>query len=231
MTSRDLTVTTPDGDMPAHLWTPESGSGPGLLLVQEIFGVSRYIRQRAEDLAALGYVVLAPEIYWRIGHSSVPEGPDALERAYGLMQQLDWEAAVSDAAAALEVLRERPEVSGRVGAIGFCFGGGLAYAVAGRHPVDALVSYYGSALPDLVVTAPEVAAPQLHHFGTADQFIDGDAVERVRTTLEGPGTTFVLWEGADHAFDNPDLPFHHPDASSRAWDCTVTWLGEHLPVR
>ena len=72
-----------------------SGSGPGILLLQEIFGVSDYIISRAQDLAALGYVVLAPEIYWRIGASRVENGPDALEQAFALAQQVDWDAAVT----------------------------------------------------------------------------------------------------------------------------------------
>ena len=111
----DLTaVRTPDGEMPAHLWRPPSGTGPGILLLQEIFGISDYIVRRAEDLAALGYVVLAPEIYWRIGESRVENGPDALEEAFGLVQRIDWEAAVARRRRrALAHLRELPEVDRR----------------------------------------------------------------------------------------------------------------------
>ncbi len=96
MTHTQLTVPTPDGEMPAHLWLPESGSGPGIVLLQEIFGVSRYIEQRGQDLADLGYVVLAPEIFWRLGVSKVDEGPEAMDTAFGLLQQVDWPAAVAD---------------------------------------------------------------------------------------------------------------------------------------
>src|SRR5680860_812470 len=96
-----FSVETPDGAMPAHLWRPPSGNGPRIPLLQEIFGISDYITHRAQDLADLGYVVLAPEIYWRVGASRVENGPDALEPAFGLAQQVDWDAAVSDGAAAL----------------------------------------------------------------------------------------------------------------------------------
>ena len=72
MTSEQVSVETPDGTMPAHLWRPESGEGPGILLLQEIFGISNYIQRRAKDLADLGYVVLAPEVYWRIGVAERP---------------------------------------------------------------------------------------------------------------------------------------------------------------
>src|SRR3954447_10863251 len=104
MTSTPVPVPTPDGDMPAHLWLPEGGTGPGILLLQEIFGVSSYIEERAADLADLGYVVLAPEIFWRLGVSRVPEGPDAMDQAFALLQQCDWQAAVADAGVALDAL-------------------------------------------------------------------------------------------------------------------------------
>ncbi len=99
-------VPTAAGDMPAHRWIPDAGSGPGLVLLQEIFGVSPFIRSRAADLAELGYVALAPEIYWRLEDSDVDESlPDALPRALSIRMRVDWDAAVSDSQAALAFLR------------------------------------------------------------------------------------------------------------------------------
>ena len=226
-------VATPDGPMPAQLWTPASGRGPGILLLQEIFGVSRYIRRRAEELAGLGYVVLAPEIFWRLGVSEVANGPSMLEEAMGLLGRVDWDAAVADATAALRALRERPEVEGGTGVVGFCFGGGLGYAVVAQEPADALVSYYGSALPNLVGAVPSVSTPSLHHFGEADGYIPLDTVETIRASVTAGGgpVDFHTYPGADHAFDNADFVAHHPEASEAAWRRTVTWLGERLPVR
>jgi carboxymethylenebutenolidase len=240
VTHTELTVPTADGEMPAHLWLPQSGSGPGILLVQEIFGVSRYIEQRAQDLADLGYVVLAPEIFWRLGVSRVDEGPEAIDTAFGLLQQVDWPAAVADSIAAVEALRQRTEVSGGIGLVGFCFGGGLAFDVASRTEVDALVSYYGSALPDLlgvveadprvtVVGAEAVTAPSLHQFGMTDQFLTRPVVEQIQALLEPlPNVTWFGYETADHAFDNPDFFLHDPEASRVAWERTSAWLAEHL---
>jgi carboxymethylenebutenolidase len=230
MTSDQVSVETPDGQMPAHLWVPESGAGPGLLLLQEIFGISRYIAQRGQDLADLGYVVMAPEIYWRLGVSRVEEGPEAMEKAFGLAQKVDWEAAVQDSAATLEALRQRPEVSGGVGVIGFCFGGGLAFNVAAVSEPDALVSYYGSGIGDLLDLAPEVTAPSLHHFGLADSYIDQSAREQIHSAVAGPEVIFETYEGADHAFDNPDFHLHDAEASRLAWQRTVEFLGARLPT-
>jgi carboxymethylenebutenolidase len=235
-----VVVPTPDGDMPSHLWLPASGRGPGILLLQEIFGVSRYIEKRAQDLADLGYVVLAPEIFWRLGVSRVDEGPDALDTAFGLLQQVDWQAAVRDGVSALEHLRGRDEVTGKVGIVGFCFGGGLGFSVAAESTPDALVSYYGSALPDLLgvseadprvtVVGPEaVSAPSLHHFGMTDQFLTRPVVEQVQGLLEPlPHVTWHGYETADHAFDNSDFFLHDADASRLAWERTSAWLAQHL---
>jgi carboxymethylenebutenolidase len=240
VTSSRIAVPTPDGEMPAHLWLPEPGRGPGILLLQEVFGISPYIERRAQDLADLGYVVLAPEIWWRQGVSRVADGPDALDTAFGLLNGVDWAAAVADSIAGLDVLRQRDEVTGGVGLVGFCFGGGLAYDVATRTEVDALVSYYGSALPDLLgvveadarvaVVGPEaVTAPSLHQFGMVDQFLTRPVVEQVRSLLAPlPNVTWYDYETADHAFDNPDFFLHDPEASALAWERTSTWLGQHL---
>lgn len=230
--SERLDVPTPDGPMPAHRWLPESGSGPGILLLQEIFGISPYIRRRAEDLAALGYVVLAPEVFWRLGVSDVPNGPGMLEEAMGLLNRLDWEAAVADSTAALRTLRGLPEVDGGTGVVGFCFGGGLGYAVVAGEPADALVSFYGSALPGLVEAVPSVSTPSLHVFGEADAYLPMDVVETIRAAVtSGAAPTEVLtYPGADHAFDNEDFVNHDPDASADAWGRTGTWLSEILPT-
>jgi carboxymethylenebutenolidase len=245
MTHSRLSIDTPDGAMPAHVWLPEGGTGPGVLLLQEIFGVSAYVERRAQDLADLGYVVLAPEIFWRLGVSRVAEGPDALEEAFGLLQRTDWPAAVADGVRALDALRAHEAVTGRVGIVGFCFGGGLGFNVAALSPADALVSYYGSALPELLGILPfdasdatlaaihpaEVTAPSLHHWGLADTFIDRPVVERVCALLEAqPHVAVETYEGGGHAFDNDDFVFYDAELATLAWQRTSAFLAEQLPT-
>jgi carboxymethylenebutenolidase len=234
--SESVNVPTGSGEMPAHLWLPPSGQGPGIVLLQEIFGVSGYVQRRGAQLAELGYAVVAPEIFWRLGVTSPVEGDDALEQGMGLVQRLDWDQAVLDATATVQWLREHDAVDAGVGVVGFCFGGGLGFTVAagleseGHAPVDALVSYYGSALPELHA-AMTVTAPSLHHFGLADSFIDTATVRAIEESLTlQPATVFETYEGADHAFDNPDMPWHHPGASTMAWSTTEQFLRKHLPV-
>jgi carboxymethylenebutenolidase len=231
-TTDQATVETSDGTMPAHLWLPESGTGPGLLLLQEIFGVSPYIQRRGAALADAGYVVLAPELYWRLDVGPLDESaPGAIEEAVGRAQQLDWDTTVQDAVAALQHLRSREETRGGTGVIGFCLGGGLGFNVAAVDEPDVLVSYYGSALPGLLDLAPRVTAPSLHHFGLADAYIDRATVERIREAVtQGGGTVhFETYDGANHAFDNDDFQFFDADASALAWQRTLAFLAQELP--
>jgi carboxymethylenebutenolidase len=216
-----LEIDTGSGLMPVHVW---EGSGPGLLLLQEIFGVSDYIKQRGQDLAELGYYVVAPEIYWRLDDTELDESaPDLLEKAMAIAGRLDWDQAVSDSVAVLEYLRSREQGTG---VIGFCFGGGLGFNVAAVSSPDVLVSYYGSALPQLLELAPKVTATSLHHFGDADPYLDADAV----IPSLGDDAEIHRYPGAGHAFDNPLPAFHHAEASELAWRRTVAFLSRHLPT-
>jgi len=229
--SQVIFIQTPDGAMPARVWLPPQRSGPGLVLVQEIFGVSDYIEKRAADLAELGYVVCAPEVYWRLGESAVDESSDdPLAAGMGLAQRLDWDHAVADVTLALSHLRGMIEVTGGAGLIGFCFGGGLAFNVAAVSEPDVLVSYYGSALGHLLPLAGRVTAPSLHHFGRADAFIPTATQDEIRDAVTQHGARFETYEGANHAFDNPSPAFHHPEASAAAWATTTQFLAEFLPV-
>ncbi|GAA4880435.1 dienelactone hydrolase family protein [Serinicoccus chungangensis] len=222
-----ITVPRPDGELPVHRFRPDRPTGAGVVLVQEIFGVSSYVRERARDLAEEGYEVHVPELYWRIPDHEVDEGADGmLERGMELMAATDWDDAVGDTLAAVEHLRG--ELTGRVGLVGFCYGGGVAFATAARTEVAALVSYYGSALPQLLDLAPQVTAPSLHHWGTEDAFIPRETVEEMERVLDRDGVEFVWHEGAGHAFDNPHPAFAHPEASAAAWPRTLAFLDTHL---
>jgi carboxymethylenebutenolidase len=238
-TSPDHTVTVEveDGAMPAQLFLPAAGSGPGLVLFQEIFGVTAYIQSRARDLADLGYAVLVPESYWRQGSPVLTEGMEGAPDGIAASGRLDWDQSVNDAAAAVGALRARPEVVGPVALMGLCFGGGLAWctpaalARTGEGP-DALVAYYGSQIPGNVDLADDITCPQLQHWGNADQFIPAEGIAAVEAAVtSGPGdATFCRYDGAGHAFDNPSPSFHDEAASLEAWATTSSWLLERVPV-
>lgn len=235
VTMTEQVVTVADGDIPCQLFTPEHGTGAGMVVVQEIFGVSDYILQRAADLADLGWTVLVPNLYWRIGGAVVTdEDPAMMPHALEMMEANPWDETVADIRACVKALRTHPETEGRVGLIGFCYGGGLAYAAASGveapEAPDALVSYYGSALPQLVDTIAVVQVPSLHHFGEADEYVPFATQQHIREVVgQGTDVEFSTWPGAGHAFDNPLPMFHHAMSSEDAWRETWVWLLEHHP--
>ncbi|WP_350276689.1 dienelactone hydrolase family protein [Kribbella sp. HUAS MG21] len=219
-----LEIDTGSGSLPVHEWGNADAQAPGILLLQEIFGVSDYIKQRAADLHALGYYVIAPEIYWRLDDTELDESsPDLLERAMGIVGRLDWDLAVKDSVTALEYLRARGRSTG---VVGFCFGGGLGFNVAAVSSPDVLVSYYGSALPQLLEL--DVTATSLHHFGNDDSYLDVDAI--VPALGRDDRAEIHRYDGAGHAFDNPLPAFHHAEASALAWRRTEDFLARNLPT-
>lgn len=235
MTASETTQSIPThdgGQMPTFVAMPASGRGPGIVVLQEIFGVTDYIKQRTRDLAGLGYVAMAPQLYWRLGSDvELPENtPEGLQQAFGYMQRMDEAQAVDDAAAALEYLRRLPETAGRAGTLGFCLGGRLAFRLAVASDPDAVVSYYGSGIGQLLDAADRVRAPILFEFGEADQYLPLEESGRIGATFGSRADAEVhLHAGAGHAFDNPSPMFHHAEASRAAWPQTVGFLRRYLP--
>jgi carboxymethylenebutenolidase len=229
-------VPTPDGEFDAHLVLPEAGSGPGIVVLQEIFGVGDYIKEAADRLAGLGYVAMAPDLYWRI-EPGIALGHDEAElgRAFQVSQQLDHSLAVQDSIAALRALRELPEVAqagAQAGVLGFCLGGTLAFGVAIEGDPAVAVCYYGSGIAGMLDRADGVTCPVLFHFGGADPYIPREQVDAVgRYADSRPNMECHVQEGAGHAFDNHVSPmFHQPEPAARAWEITKDFLARTLPV-
>lgn len=229
-------VQTPDGELDAHVVLPEAGSGPGVVILQEIYGVGTYIKAACERVAALGYVALAPDLYWRIERGiAIDHDEEGLGQAFQTAQKLDHRLAVRDSIDALRALRELPEVKagGRgAGVLGFCLGGTLAFEVALEADPDAAVCYYGSGIADLLDQGDKIGCPVLFHFGGQDQYIPREAIDRVCAFAQArPDMECHIQEDAGHAFDNHDAPmFSQPEAAARAWDITSDFLARTLPV-
>jgi carboxymethylenebutenolidase len=233
MPSRVESVPTPEGSFDLNLWLPAAGSGPGVLLIQEIYGVSDYIRAVAEDLAALGYVVGAPDLFWRIepGYQAVHD-QEGLTRSLEMGSRFDADQGVSDAAAALDHLSALPEVDGGLGIIGFCLGGTIAYFLAARTDAAAVVSFYGSGVPDSLEALDLITSPLQFHFGGSDPYIPRDQVARVEQASAGRDNVEIhVEEDAGHAFHNrKSAMFHLPEPAARAWQRTEEFLARHLPT-
>jgi carboxymethylenebutenolidase len=227
-----VTVGRDDGEMDMFVWVPESGSGPGIVLVQEIFGVGPYIRAVAERLAAAGYVVGAPDVFWRFAPGwEAGHDMDGLTTSMEQAGKLDPAAAVGDCLAALDTLGGLDAVTGTPGVLGFCLGGTLAWGVAGHGEPSVCVSYYGSGVPDMLDLIDQVSCPTLFHFGSDDPYLPSEGVEALAAAIEGrPGFTINV-EQAGHAFDNHESEMFYVEAAANAaWSKTMAFLGEHLPT-
>jgi len=233
-TSRVERVPTADGALDAHVVLPESGSGPGIVVLQEIFGVGGYIKEAAERLAGLGYVALAPDLYWRIEPGiALDHDEEGLGRAFETMQQLDIPLAVRDSIDALATLRELPEITGgKAGVLGFCLGGTLAFGVAIEGDPDVAVCYYGSGIPGMLDRGGEIRCPVLFHFGGQDPYIPRDQIDQVQAFADGrEGMECRVQPDGGHAFDNHEAPmFYQPEPAARAWEITREFLARALPA-
>ena len=231
METRRDEVAVDDGAFGVHVVVPDSPNGAGVVLIQEIFGVGPYITAVADRLAALGFCVGAPDLFWRFapGHAA-DHDEDGLNRSIELVMQLDGEKAVADSLATLAHLRQLPEVTGPVGVLGFCLGGTVAVGCALAGDPDAVVSYYGSGVPDMVDQLGAITAPTLLHFGGNDPYIEPEKIKAVVAAVpQHPAIELNVEDGAGHAFDNHEAPmFYDAAAAAHAWELTRAFLARHL---
>ncbi len=233
MQNRTEQIHTTDGAVfEGRLTLPPGGHGPGVLLIQEIFGVNAYVRDVGDRLAALGYVVLAPDVFWRQQPGFELDSSDQanLEPAAEMAGRWDPDVGLADVGAALDHLHHVPELRGAVGVIGFCFGGTQAFRVAKEFEPACAISYYGSGLAEMLGDVHRITCPTMFHFGDQDRYIPNDRVDAIREAVKDNHHAVVhVHPGAGHAFDNHFAPhFHEPDAAAKAWTETAAFLYMHL---
>ncbi len=227
VTTRTDQLRLDDGTVGLPLWLPESGRGPGLVLIQEIFGLDDYLRSVAADLAALGFVVAVPELFWRVKPGWVSTHDEVgVAASMDVSSRFDPALGVSDVLSTLAHLRSLPEVEGGAGVLGFCLGGSLAFAAAATSDPDFAVSFYGSTVPGQITDLEKITCPIQFHFGGQDPYIPRSDVATVESAVAAhPGAEIHVQEDAGHAFHNHVAPmFHHPEAAARAWEKTTAFL-------
>src|SRR3989441_10630988 len=182
-----LTIKSFDGgEFDAYLALPASGYGPGIVVLQEIFGVNKYLRDVCDWYAAHGFVAICPDLFWRqeAGVQLTDQTEAEVGKAFQLYQGLDIAKAVEDSAAAVDFLRKHPACSGRVGAVGFCLGGNLAWLLSVRFKPDWAVGYYGVGIEKTLSEAKNVRAPLMLHIAGKDQYCPPTAQEQIHATLD-----------------------------------------------
>jgi carboxymethylenebutenolidase len=205
MSAMNITIKARDGgSFGGYLSTPASGSGPGIIVLQEIFGVSAHIRSVVDRWAEEGYVALAPDLFWRL-KPGVDLGFSAedVKTARELGGRFDVDQGVRDIGDAIATLRARPEFKGKVGVVGYCLGGRLAFLAAARLGVDAAVSYYGTRMEGHLDEAKSIRCPIMFHFGGKDRAVSAQTRDKLRAELSAHDhAEFYVYAEAGHAFNN-----------------------------
>lgn len=212
-----IAIKTPDGDFTAYVARPQAESAPAIVVIQEIFGVNQVMRDITDDLAAKGFVAICPDLFWRIepGIDITDQSEAEWKRAFELFNAFDVDAGVKDIAATIAQARSLPGTNGKVGAVGFCLGGLLAFLTATRTDADASVSYYGVGIENRLAEVDKLAAPLMLHIAEEDQFVPKPAQEMILAALKNhPHLTIHTYPGRDHAFAR--LGGEHYDAADAA---------------
>jgi carboxymethylenebutenolidase len=231
MAGKIMQITTADNQTyNGYLATPPAGKGPGLLLIQEVFGVNSHIRDVADLYAMEGFVVLAPDVFFRIKPGiELSYSPEDLSEGISYAQKLDFDQTVSDLTDAAKALRSLPNVTGKVGAVGFCMGGFLTYLLAANKAIDAGVAYYGGGIDRNIDKASNIDCPLLMHFAEKDKFIPMTAVEMIKQTLKAKTDIKVYtYPGVDHGFNCDQRSAYDRKAAMLAYGRSVAFLHRNL---
>jgi carboxymethylenebutenolidase len=228
---------TADGLMPVYVCRPTAaGSHPAVIVVMEAFGLNAHIKDVTERVAREGYVAIAPDLFYRFGSPIVAY--EDVPRAIAYIQKFDDAVLMAEMGGVIQHLKGRPEVrSDRIGIIGFCVGGRIAFLTACRHPaaIKVAVSFYGGGIAADTPTAPinladRLQCPVLCFFGETDKMIPMDQVRRLDETLKRLKKTaeVKVYKGAGHGFFCNDRASYDPASAESAWDITRSWLTKYL---
>ncbi len=227
-----LTVQAADGgSFSAYLAVPKSGKGPGIVVIQEMFGANAVMRGIADDLAAKGYAALCPDLFWRMkpGVQLTDQTEAEWKLAVGYLSRFDVEKGVADLKSTLAALRKHPACSGKAGAVGYCLGGKLAYLMATRTDADCSVGYYGVGIQDMLGEAKNIKKPLLLHIASKDEYTPPPAQAAIKAGLKGnPNVTLYDYPQCDHAFARVCGQHYDKQAAELANQRSVEFFKRHL---
>lgn len=211
-------------ELDAYVARPEGTPVAGLVVVQEAFGVNRHIREVTDDWAKDGFLAVAPALFDRVERGvELGYGPEDLQKGMAIIQKGTPDERVMDVAAALDYARK--ESGKKVGVIGYCLGGSMAWLAATRLNPDAAVGYYGSQIPRYAGEA--LHAPVMLHFGAEDAHIPKDEID-AKVAAAHPEVPIYWYAGAGHGFNTTDRASYNPEAAKLARSRSLEFLKEKL---
>jgi len=227
----DITISCPDGKFGAYLAAPASGSGGGVLVIQEIFGVNASMRAYCDHLAQQGFFALCPDIFWRQepGIQITDQSDEEWAKAFELYKGFDGDKGVTDLKAALSHLRGVKGCNGKAGTVGFCLGGLLAYRMSAESDADCNVSYYGVGIEERLGQAKSITRPTILHIAEEDGFVNKEAQAKIRAGLKDhPRISIYTYPGVDHAFGRINGVNYDAAAAKLADSRTIECLNANL---
>jgi carboxymethylenebutenolidase len=228
----DVTITAADGGrFSAYLARPASGKGPGVVVDQEIFGVNHVMRGVCDALAAQGYFAICPDLFWRQepGIQITDKTEAEWQRAFQLYKGFDEAKGVEDLKATLAYLRSVQGCNGKVGTLGYCLGGKLAYLMSTRSTADCSVGYYGVGIEAALGEAKSISKPLLLHIAEKDSFCPPEAQAKIKAGLgANPRVTIASYPGMEHAFARMGGQHYDKAAADRANKRSADFLKANL---
>jgi carboxymethylenebutenolidase len=230
VTTQWIEIDSADGKFGAYLAIPHTRKGPGIVLIQEIFGVNEHIRSVAEQYAADGYLVIAPDLFWRSGERIELSYDEAgWKRAVELMNATDVGKAQTDIELAIDALKAQPGLDGGIASVGYCFGGLLSYHTAANGLVDVAIAYYGGGIQNQLERADDIDVPLLMHFGEQDSHIPLEAVEKIAERFDNnDNVEIVVYPEAEHGFNCSHRDSYNQRAAAEAHGNTLIFLAQEL---
>ncbi len=226
-----IKATDASGSFNAYMAKPKTGTGPAIIAIQEIFGVNAGMRQICDDLADRGYIAICPDLFWRqeSGIDITDKSQEELDKAFELYQGFNVDKGVEDIAATIAAARNLDGCTGKVGSVGYCLGGLLAYLTAARTDANANVSFYGVGIDAKLDEAGRISTPLLIHIAEEDGFVDKEAQGRIHAKLDDHDhITLHDYAGVDHAFARPNGVNWDTGAASLANTRTAAFFDANL---
>ena len=227
-----VTIPTLSGteEFTAYVVRPAERAKAAILVIQEIFGVNAGIRRKCDKLAEEGYLAIAPDLFWRLepGVQLDPDVEPEFQRALDLMGRFNQDQGIRDIEATIHYIRREESVP-KVGCVGYCLGGRLAFMTAARTDIDASVGYYGVGIDGLLGEKHAIANPLMLHIPTEDGFVDKNTQKAMHEGLDDhPKVTLHDYEGLDHGFATEFGKRRSEDAAQLADSRTAEFFARHL---
>jgi len=228
----EIQIPSKDGrSFSAYIAIPQKTPAPVIVLIQEIFGINQEMRKKCDLWAEKGFIAVAPDLFWRLepGVQLTDKTEAEWQKAFDLMNRFDIETGIEDISATVHTMKGHAQGTGKVGCVGYCLGGKLAYLTAARTSVNCSVGYYGVGLDALLGEAANIKKPLLLHIAEEDKFVSKEAQAKIIGGLSGNSLVEIhTYPGVNHAFSRLNGEHYDAEAATLANRRTEIFIKDNL---